>query len=947
MPKIDLLQTGFNAGELSPLLYGATDSPRYKKGLQTCLNYIPTLQGPIIRRPATQYCAAAKVSTQPPYLIPFIFSQTQAYMLEFGQQYIRFYANNGQVVNSTTRYSVNGYKNWAYQFFGNRANINHGAYEEFLNSFSVAMGTPLNVQTPYNYSDLATLRFVQNADTLYLMHPNYPTYKLQRFGQDLWDLTQVLFVDGPYLPLNSYATIGDSTNVQLNIASVGASAAGVPGVGELTTGPVLTITGAITDPAGSGQIQITVSAAHGYTNGQLVGIYGIGGTVEAQCYDKLTAPSVTVASWPVLVNGATTFLLSGSTFVHAYTSGGTVYPALFSADIVEIIAGGMTPPNTTDNYQRNIAFEIGGSRYFGTLSGFIGANLQFPNAASAYIYLTGNGNSYLPSTGVATSWNLGVYCYGQGFPACGTFHQDRLCLAGATNNPQELDGSYTSQYENYAASNAGTLVVTDDNAISFQLNSTSINKIQWLSSNAQGLLAGTYVSEWAMTPSSASEALTPTNFNAQQTSYYGSANAESVQIGNAAIYIQRALRKVREMNFFFQVGTFRSTDLTELSEHITLPSITKLALQKETQPLIWGLISNGSLDSLIYDRNDVSLSAGWTRHQLGGQSDSSGTIPIVNSIAVIPSQDLSFDQLWMSVTRYINGSQVSYIEYMTKIFDDSILQEDACQGDCGGTYYVPQAITGISIASTCVVTVPGHGYSNGNQVKIVGVIGLGQSTANANGDLIYSNLVNEQTFTVAGATTNTFQLNLNGSPISSVGYGAWVSGGFVAKLITQISGVTWLEGETIGILADGAIHPPVTVTSGGVINLAFPAAKVQFGYPFNSQGMLMRAEGGAADGTSIGKTRRTTRVAVQIHRSGDLQLGTANQIAGPFTNMIPVEFTRQDQQNADTATPLFSGIVREGLESAYDFESQVCFQQNSMLPGCIQSITSFMEEQDI
>jgi hypothetical protein len=284
---------------------------------------------------------------------------------------------------------------------------------------------------------------------------------------------------------------------------------------------------------------------------------------------------------------------------------------------------------------------------------------------------------------------------------------------------------------------------------------------------------------------------------------------------------------------------------------------------------------------------------------------------------------------------------------MTKIFDDSILQEDACQGDCGGTYYVPQAITGISIASTCVVTVPGHGYSNGNQVKIVGVIGLGQSTANANGDLIYSNLVNEQTFTVAGATTNTFQLNLNGSPISSVGYGAWVSGGFVAKLITQISGVTWLEGETIGILADGAIHPPVTVTSGGVINLAFPAAKVQFGYPFNSQGMLMRAEGGAADGTSIGKTRRTTRVAVQIHRSGDLQLGTANQIAGPFTNMIPVEFTRQDQQNADTATPLFSGIVREGLESAYDFESQVCFQQNSMLPGCIQSITSFMEEQDI
>jgi hypothetical protein len=483
--------------------------------------------------------------------------------------------------------------------------------------------------------------------------------------------------------------------------------------------------------------------------------------------------------------------------------------------------------------------------------------------------------------------------------------------------------------------------VTDNNALQFTLNSTQNNQLNWLQSSAQGLLAGSANAEWAMAPSANSEALTPTNFNAYQTSFFGSYNAEAVPAGNAAIYIGRSQRKVREMNFFFQVGTFRSTDLTEISEHITLPTINKLVFQKETQPLIWAQRSDGNFVSMIYDRTDVSLQAGWTRHQLGGQSDSGGTNPIVHSIACIPSPDTTFDQLWFVVKRYINGSSVYTVEYMTKIFDDSILQEDAFQLDCGATFYNPLSITGISISSTAVVTSPSHGLSNGQTVKIVGVVGLNKFTTDINGNVTETNLVNENTFTVEGVTTNTFEIYLDGNPVSSVGYSPWVSGGSVAALVTTITGVTWLEGETVGILADGSWHPDVVVGNSGGITLKYPAAKVQIGYRFASQGQILRPEAGAADGTSIGKTRRAFRYAAMVHRVGDLSVGT------DFTNMFPVNFTQGDEQQGDTATPLWTGLHRNGLDSAYDFEGQICWQQSSPLPGMIQAIATFMEEFDV
>lgn len=168
MPRATWTQCNFNAGEWSPLTHGRADLDRYRNALSLCLNYVPTAQGGLTRRPGTRYVAEVKNSANPVRLIPFEFSITQAYVLEVGPNYVRFYTNDGRLETSP--------------------------------------GVAYEVATPYGASDIQDLQFTQSADVLYLAHPSYAPRKLVRAGALSWTLSTISFLDGPYLPINSSTT---------------------------------------------------------------------------------------------------------------------------------------------------------------------------------------------------------------------------------------------------------------------------------------------------------------------------------------------------------------------------------------------------------------------------------------------------------------------------------------------------------------------------------------------------------------------------------------------------------------------------------------------------------------------------------------------------------------------------------------------------------------------
>jgi hypothetical protein len=951
MPKESKLQPGFQTGEISNQSKGRVDNPRYETALDTCINYIPLTQGPLIRRPGTKYAASVKNPAKPPVLIPFQFSQNQNFMLEFGDKYIRFYQNEAQVLCNTSAvfFQVQGLygqpdRLQQFQLNGVRVNALPGPGEVITSASFLSTGSVLELQSPYAWADLNFIKFSQKQDTIYLTHPSYPAAKLQRTGLNYWDLKQILFQDGPYLPLNSYASIADSANIVLQPVNAGFS--------TLTTEPAYSIT---STQNVLGLIQVN-APGHTFNNGDRVFISGVFGTTEANNVTSAAAPVFTNSSpsqayWTAInVVTNSSLQLANSIFINNYVGSGIVQPALFqliTTSSVVMIGSSVVNQSAWEDVQigssqlslRTIGLINNGNRYWGHIN-------QVYDAAHCAVEMGQGQNLPLVNSTIAASvfWQMGVHNLALGFPSATCFHQDRLVFNGPQAYPQEIDASMTSIYEVFSASGSN-IQVNANNALQFSLNSQDLNSIQWMKSNVQGLLCGTQAGEWAITSASQNTALSPTSIQATQVTAFGSYNADAILSGNAALYIQRAQRKVRELLYFWQVANFRSTDISTLSQTITLPSIIKLVNQKEPHPTIWGIKGDGNLISLTYNRDDVTLEAGaaWARHKLGGQSDTSGTPPKITSIATIPSSDTTFDELWMVTNRSVNGAQAGFIEYTTKPFDDVTPQELAYHFDAGVTYQSSIIVTGFTQSTAgCTVTAPNHGLANSSVVRFYNTIGMNISYTDVNGNINSSNAFNYQTFVVQSSTTNTFvPFNFNGQTIDTGSCSAYIGSAIVRALVSQISGVTWLANETVSLLCDGKICANTTVSPVGTVGLPFPAAVVQVGYAYNSDAKMLRTHDGSAQGTSIGSTRRVNRVAFMLHNVGDFSFGNS------FTSLIPAEFVNGDVNSADTMVPLFNGIIRDGIESDYGFDDPVCFRQSSGLPGMVQAVVRFLEEFDV
>ena len=158
MPRVAPIVTSFNAGEWSPQLYGRVDLQKYASAARIMENFVPLPQGTVTRRPGTRFVAESK-SSGDGIVIPFEFSTTQAYIIEAGNLYFRFYRERGRIETSP--------------------------------------GVAYEIVTPYTLADLENLQWVQSADVLYLAHPRHAPRKLERTGHTSWTLTTISFTSAP------------------------------------------------------------------------------------------------------------------------------------------------------------------------------------------------------------------------------------------------------------------------------------------------------------------------------------------------------------------------------------------------------------------------------------------------------------------------------------------------------------------------------------------------------------------------------------------------------------------------------------------------------------------------------------------------------------------------------------------------------------------------------
>ena len=158
MPRITLALNSFVSGEFSAKMDGRIDFEKYSSATKTLENFLVSPQGAASRRVGTQHIAEVKDSTKKTRLIPFEFSTTQTYILEFGDQYIRFYKDKGQILSGGSAYEI---------------------------------------ASPYLEAELFDIKFAQSADVMYLCHPNHDVRKLSRTGHTSWTLSTVSFTGSP------------------------------------------------------------------------------------------------------------------------------------------------------------------------------------------------------------------------------------------------------------------------------------------------------------------------------------------------------------------------------------------------------------------------------------------------------------------------------------------------------------------------------------------------------------------------------------------------------------------------------------------------------------------------------------------------------------------------------------------------------------------------------
>ena len=262
MPRTTASLNSFVSGEFSAKMDGRIDFDKYSSGCKTLQNMLVHPQGAAARRVGTQFISEVKDSSAKTRLIPFEFSTTQTYVLEFGNTYIRMFKDKGQITESDVTVSAitqanpavvtansHGFSNGDFVILSSvvgMTEVNGKTFkvaDKTTNTFELqdVDGTDINssgftayssggdanriyqITSPYLTAELFELKFAQSADVMYLTHPNHEVMKLSRTAHTSWTLTEVEFTDGPYLSENTTTTTltpaSASTGTGVNITA--------------------------------------------------------------------------------------------------------------------------------------------------------------------------------------------------------------------------------------------------------------------------------------------------------------------------------------------------------------------------------------------------------------------------------------------------------------------------------------------------------------------------------------------------------------------------------------------------------------------------------------------------------------------------------------------------------------------------------------------------------
>jgi hypothetical protein len=618
-----VIQSSFSAGELSPLLTGRVDLNKYKIGAAKMQNFLVDFRGGASKRAGSKFLGKAPYWNLDVLFVPFVFNDTQTYMLEVGHYYIRFITNGGYVLDGSGNvYTIGGY---------------------------------------WHSSDLARLKWTQSGDTLTFVHPNYQIIQLIRYGHADWRLTGFSFgstigqVGSIGLSAISTGYIDPDAAAYVNygyaITAVGADGtegllsyiATLNGVLDMATHRVtMTITWSGVSGAEYYNVyKATVGVNAQITNGSRMGFLG---STRGNTFTDTNILANFTKGPPQHNDPFTPAQITGIVM----TSGGYGYWREWTYMGVNDPSGwgAVVYPTIAHSSVIGAVVEQGGLNYSAPTVFFSTNNSQYPGQEQT-------------ATGYATvSPTHGTW------PGAVAYYQQRLLFAATTNAPATVWGSKPGSFHNFDTSNP----INDGDSFEFTLASQQMNAIKYMIPMPGGLVMLTAGGAWQLSGTQQYAPVTPTQMMATPQAYNGCADLPPIVVGYEILFVQAAGSIVRNLSYNFFANIYTSADVTVLSSHLFANhTIKSWCYSEEPDKVIWVVRDDGALLSLTFLKDQEV--AGWAVHTTAGSYKAVGCV-----------REGTRDVVYAAVERWAGGGVYTAIEQFQPRFSRSV--EESWFLDC-------------------------------------------------------------------------------------------------------------------------------------------------------------------------------------------------------------------------------------------------------------------------
>jgi hypothetical protein len=655
--------TSFNGGELSPFIAGRVDVAKYSSGCERMDGFLPLVEGPAISCPGFRYVAEVKNSAHRTWLVRFEFSETEAWVLEFGDRYIRFFTNRGQVQTSgvaawatTTAYTVGDLRtNGGVVYYCAIAHTS-GVFNTDLGAakWYAMPGTVYEIPSPYAIADLTNpdgtfaLRYGQTGDVVYLTHGSYAVRKLVRYAATRWILSIVSFEKGPFEDLN---------------------------------------TGAITIQANVATGTVTLTASANLFTALDVGRYIALEQAIDQSDQRWEAfkPLVTAGNSPVgfvMRAGNNWYRCATDQVAVSLINTGTVMPT--HTEGIQADGNGLGVSASPNVDRAGVDWEYLHS----------GMGIVLITGYTSATVVTGTVTTRLPDKVVSAAtkrWAWGAWNATAGHPTAVTFFRERLTFA----RDASIWFSVVGDFENFSTKIGG--VQTADAGFDKTLASGRLNAIKWMSPG-DVLLIGTMGDEFVMAEQTNGSAFSNANCKIEPQSVYGSADVDVARVGDATLFVQRGGKTMRSASFSAEKNRYLSDDVTAFASHLLKPGVIDVAYQQNPWRVLWCARTDGVLAGLVFNVEQSVVA--WFRRGISGA--------VVECVEVIPAPVGARDDLWIVARLTINGVTKRYVAYLEAEEDENTAQADWFYVDMGATY-----------SGVPTVTISGLSYLEGKEVWVL------------------------------------------------------------------------------------------------------------------------------------------------------------------------------------------------------------------------------------